>query len=88
LLGIARAIGETAPLILTASGSSSTNWNPFHGPQEALPLYVYQLIREPNVAQHQRAWTGMLVLVMIVLVLFVSARLIAGRSARKLGRAR
>jgi phosphate transport system permease protein len=88
LLGIARAIGETAPLILTASGSASMNWNPFHGPQEALPLYVWDLIRQPNAAQNQRAWTGMLLLVLIVLVLFVTARIVANRGARKLGRAR
>ena len=80
LLAIARAIGETAPMLLTAFGSDSTNTNPFHGPQSDLPLFVWKLIRLPNETQINRAWTGALVLVMLVFVLFVSAR--SGRSAR------
>jgi len=86
ILGIARAVGETAPLLLTTLGSNTTNVNLFHGDQSALPLFVYQLIREPSVLENNRAWTGALILVMFVLVLFVAARLIAGRGQRKLGR--
>ncbi len=88
ILGIARAIGETAPMILTAFGADSTNVNPAHGPQADLPLFVLKLIHVPNAAQNQRAWTGALVLVMLVLVLFVAARLVTSRSQRKLGRKR
>jgi phosphate transport system permease protein len=79
ILAIARVVGETAPLLLTAFGSASVNANPLHGPQEALPFFVYQLIRTPNAVQIQRAWTGALVLVMIVLVLFVIARVVSAR---------
>jgi phosphate transport system permease protein len=79
ILAIARVVGETAPLLLTAFGSASVNTNPLHGPQEALPFFVYQLIRTPNAVQIQRAWTGALVLVMVVLVLFVTARVISAR---------
>ena len=44
ILGIARIVGETAPLILTAFGASLINSNPFRGPQDALPLFVYRQI--------------------------------------------
>jgi phosphate transport system permease protein len=88
ILGIARAIGETAPLLLTALGSDTTNVNLLKGPQSALPLFVWELIREPNARQNQRAWTGALILVFLVLILFALARFIAGRAQRKLGRSR
>jgi phosphate transport system permease protein len=88
ILGVARAVGETAPLLLTALGADTTNTNLLHGPQSALPLFVWQLIREPNARQNDRAWTGALILVMLVLVLFAAARFIANRGQRKLGRSR
>jgi len=87
ILGIARAIGETAPMLLTAFGSDTTNTSPTNGPQSDLPLMVWKLIREPVDAQQQRAWTGALVLVMFVFLLFVAARYIAGRNERRLRRA-
>lgn len=88
ILGVARAIGETAPMLLTAFGSDSTNTSPLKGPQDDLPLFVWKLINLPNARQTQRAWTGALILVMLVLVLFVTARTVANRSQRKLGRTR
>ena len=88
ILGVARAVGETAPVLFTAFGSDRVNWNPFTGPQSDLPLFVFKLIRLPNAAQVDRAWAGALVLVMLVLVLFVTARYFANRSQRKLGRTR
>jgi phosphate transport system permease protein len=88
ILGVARAVGETAPMLLTAFGSDSTNANPFKGAQDDLPLFVWKLIRVPNATQNQRAYTGALVLVGLVLVLFLLARLVANRGQRKLGRSR
>src|SRR5439155_13099082 len=41
MLAIARVTGETAPLLLTAFGFDALRTNPFHGPQSALPLYVF-----------------------------------------------
>jgi phosphate transport system permease protein len=87
ILGIARGVGETAPMLLTAFGSDNTNANPFNGPQEDLPLFVWKLIRLPNQTQINRGFAGLLVLVMLVLILFVTARYIASRSQRKLRRA-
>ena len=66
-------------LILTALGNTSFNANPFKGKQDALPLFVYRLIRFPQTAAIDRAWTGAFVLLGLVLVLFVVARLIGGR---------
>lgn len=78
ILGIARVIGETAPLILTIGGAFVVNANPFSGKQDALPYFVYRLVRFPQPAQIQRAWTGALVLLVVVLALFVIARVIGG----------
>lgn len=88
ILGIARAIGETAPVLLTAGGSRFTNSNLFEGNQADLPLTVWDLIRQPNQNQIDRAWGALLVLVTFVLILFVSARWISGRADRKLRRSR
>jgi phosphate transport system permease protein len=88
ILGVARMVGETAPVLLTAFGSDSTNWNPLSGQQADLPLMVWKLIRVPNATQVQRAWSAACVLVLLVLVLFVTARYITGRSEKKLGRSR
>ncbi len=82
ILGVARAIGETAPLIATAFGNSVMNANPFSGAQAALPLYIYHLFTEtPTASVQQRAWTGSLVLMILVLTLFTIARLIGRRAA-------
>ncbi len=88
LLGVARGVGETAPMLLTAFGSDQTNVNPNDGPQSDLPLFVWKLIRLPNETQNERGWTGLLVLVLLILFLFVTARVIAARASKRLGRAR
>jgi phosphate transport system permease protein len=85
VLGVARAVGETAPLILTAFGNSVLNANPFSGAQDALPLYVYTYIRLPSQALNDRAYAAALVLVVLVLVLFTLARLL-GAPTRRRGR--
>src|SRR5262249_23441432 len=88
LLAVARAIGETAPMLLTAFGSDATNTNPAHGPQADLPLFVWKYILQPNNTQKARAYTGALILVVLVFILFVSARIITSRATKKLGRTR
>jgi phosphate transport system permease protein len=75
ILGVARSVGETAPLIVTVFGSSDFNFNPFSGPQSALPLYVYQYIRfNPKTSSPELAWGGAVVLTFLVLALFTAAR--------------
>ena len=86
VLGVARVIGETAPLILTVGGAFIMNWNPVSGKQDSLPFFVFRLIRFPQEAQIARAWTGALVLLILVLILFVIARAIGGRGPDHIGR--
>jgi phosphate transport system permease protein len=79
ILGVARAVGETAPLIMTAFGSNSVNRTPFSDPQQSLPLFAWQeyLLQLPGPLA--RAWTAAFVLLALVLVLFTIARVV-GRS--------
>lgn len=79
ILGIARVAGETAPLLLTILGNTATNVNPFNGPSAALPLYTFSLMRTGLEVALSRAWGGALILLTLVLVLFVSARLLSGK---------
>ena len=82
VLGIARAVGETAPLLFTSFGYDLMNSNPFAGSQDSLPLFVYRNIRKPDIAAVQRGFAGALVLMLIVLGLFAVARFI-GRDRSK-----
>jgi phosphate transport system permease protein len=86
VLGIARAVGETAPLLFTAFGYDLMNSNPFNGAQEALPLFIYRNIKKPDVSAVQRGFAGALVLMVLVLGLFILARFIGrdrSRSSRR-----
>jgi phosphate transport system permease protein len=90
ILGIARAVGETAPLLFTAFGYDLMNANPISGPQESLPLFVFRNIRKPDLSAIARGFAGALVLMLIVLALFAIARFIGRdrtrRSARRAAR--
>ncbi|HXN62827.1 MAG TPA: phosphate ABC transporter permease PstA [Acidimicrobiales bacterium] len=79
ILGIARVAGETAPVLFTAGGNPSYNWNPFSGKQDDLPLRVYELIFQPGVNTTRDAWGVAFVLVLVVLTLFILARLIGAK---------
>ena len=82
VLGIARAVGETAPLLFTAFGYDLLNANPTSGAQESLPLFVYRNIRKPDISAVHRGFAGAFVLMLIVLSLFALARYI-GRDRSK-----
>ena len=58
------------------------NTNPFNGPQESLPLFVYRNIKKPDVSAVYRGFAGALVLMGLVVVLFAAARFI-GRDRSK-----
>jgi phosphate transport system permease protein len=89
ILGIAREAGETAPLLFTAFGSNLMNANPFNGPQESLPLFIYRFVRTQSTADIQRGYAGALVLLLLILGLFVLARIIGrDRSVAKKRRVR
>jgi phosphate transport system permease protein len=76
VLGIARAVGETAPLLFTAFGLDLMNADPFNGPQESLPLFVFKNVQKPAEASIERGFAGALVLMMLVLSLFMIARIV------------
>ena len=83
VLGVAIAAGETAPLIFTAFGNNVMNANAFHGPQGALPLVLYENIFQAQEVVVQLAFTAAFVLLVLVLILFVVARLLGRRSTHK-----
>ncbi|MBX6381962.1 MAG: phosphate ABC transporter permease PstA [Microbispora sp.] len=76
MLAVARVAGETAPLLLTVFTTDSINDNPFDGPQMGLPLYVFDQAGRPTDTAINRAWTGALTLILIVMLLNLVARLI------------
>jgi phosphate transport system permease protein len=82
VLGIARAVGETAPLIFTSFGYNLINADPFDGAQDSLPLFVYARVQLQSAAVRERGFTGALVLVGIVLALFVITRILGRRRHR------
>lgn len=80
VLAIARVIGETAPLLVTAGLAQGVNWNPFDGRMTTLPVFTYYQYVQPGVppeAGQDRAWTAALVLIIIVMVLFTLARILS-----------
>ena len=86
VLAVARVIGETAPLLLTAGFTTTLNWNPFEGRMTALPVFAYYSYVTPGVPPepgYERAWTAALVLIIIVLGLNLVARLVAVRFSPK-----
>jgi phosphate transport system permease protein len=79
ILGVARIAGETAPVLFAAGGSVYYNWNPFSGQQDNLPFRIYELILQGSGNITREAWGVSFVLVLLVIGLFVLAR-IAGRT--------
>lgn len=83
LLGLARIVGETAPLILTTNMNNTTNLNPFSGPIASLPTYVYNFLGSSYSSSQQRAWGAALVLLIFVGVLFGAARILGRKKSLK-----
>jgi phosphate transport system permease protein len=84
MLAVARVMGETAPVLLTVFGNPAINTNPFNGPQASLPLFVFNEVNQSYDTAVNRAWTGALTLIIIVLLLNLIARTVA-RFARVRG---
>jgi phosphate transport system permease protein len=87
VLAMARGIGETAPVLLTAGYTKELNFDPFHGPQTSLPLLIYYaahiLATPPYV---ERGFGAGFALVVVVLVLFTIARRIGGSTPGELSK--
>ncbi|WP_083974934.1 phosphate ABC transporter permease PstA [Kitasatospora mediocidica] len=86
VLGMARGVGETSPVLLTAGFTTRVNANPFSGHQVSLPLYIWNYVKQPYPDMVSRAFAAALVLMAIVLVLFVTARVLGGRRPGALSR--
>ncbi len=78
LLAVARAAGETAPLLFTAFGNRFWNLDPTQ-PLAALPLQIFVYAISPYDDWHRQAWAGAFLLVVMVLAVSLAARLIGRR---------
>ena len=83
ILGVARIAGETAPLLFTVGTFDSYNFNPVKGENTAIPIVVWRALNGGSPESIQRAWSAILVLLIVVLVLFVAARALGSRTTKK-----
>jgi len=85
-LAIARAAGETAPLLFTcALTTNQTSWDPRQALQ-SIPLTIFEDLEQPDPALHTQAWGAALVLMGFVLAVSVLSKVVLARSRRKLTR--
>jgi phosphate transport system permease protein len=84
ILGTARGIGETSPILLTAGYTTFYNFNPLSGPMTSLPLATFSLVKQPSDNQIARGFGAAVVLMVLVFVLFLVARILGGRGAGQL----
>jgi phosphate transport system permease protein len=84
-LAVARAAGETAPLLFTcAIAGQIVDWNPAHSVQ-SIPLTIFTDSESADPNLHTQAWAAAFVLILFVLITSLTARLLLDRSRRKLG---
>ena len=86
ILGTARGIGETSPVLLTAGFTATLNADPLHGPQVSLPLLTFMLVLSPQDTFKARGYGAGAALLLLVLLLFVAARIVGGRGPGQLTR--
>jgi len=79
ILGTARGIGETSPVLLTAGFTAALNADPTSGPMISLPLAVFNFVKSPEPTMIARGFGAATVLMALVLILFAIARVIGGR---------
>ncbi|MFJ3774227.1 phosphate ABC transporter permease PstA [Streptomyces sp. NPDC090075] len=86
ILGTARGIGETSPVLLTAGFTNELNLNPFHDPMVSLPLVTFEFVKSPEPNMISRGFGTAALLMALVLLLFVAARIVGGRGPGHLTR--
>ena len=84
-LAVARVAGETAPLLFTSSLVGDRLHADPRLPLASVPLKIFEYSESPDPADHRQAWAAALVLISFVLVASIVARVLAGRSRRKMG---
>lgn len=77
ILGVARGVGETSPVLLTSGATTFLVTNPTSGPMNSLPLFIYSTVRSGEPILIARAFAAATVLLALVLLLFTTARLLA-----------
>ena len=82
LLAVARAAGETAPLIFTIGAAKSTNWNIFGGTNTSLSMQIYGNAKESFTTAQERAWGAALTLITLAFLFTLCARLLSSRLSR------
>ena len=83
ILGVARIAGETAPLLLLTGGGDRVNFNAFDNPMGSLPFYIWKSFLAGSEEAVTRAWAGLLVLIILILILFVTARVLSTRKVTR-----
>jgi len=83
LLAVARAAGETAPLLFVIGTTTETNTSLFKGPNTALSVQIFRNATSPFVVQQDRAWGAALTLIVIVFVVTILARLVTAFFSRR-----
>jgi phosphate transport system permease protein len=78
VLSLARAAGETAPLLLTALGNSFFNFDLMQ-PMAAIPLQIYGYALSPYDDWHHKAWAAALILITLVAVFSGTVRFFTRR---------
>ena len=84
LLAVARAAGETAPLLFTIGAAKAFNWNVFSGPNTALSYQIFQNAFSPRASAQERGWGAAFTLVAIAFLFTVVARVITSRYQRRM----
>lgn len=79
ILGTARGVGETSPVLLTSGVTAVMNVNPFSGAMISLPLQVFDMVRSPEPTMIARGFGAAATLMALVLILFILARAIGGK---------
>ena len=82
LLAVARAAGETAPLLFTILTVTAANPNIFNGANTAIPSQIFANATSPYVGAQGRAWGAALTLIVIAFVLMIAARIVTARFTR------
>ena len=82
LLGVARVVGETAPLILTTRLMSETSFNPFYGDLATLPTYIFSNLTVGFDTGRARAWAAAFLLLAVVGLIFGATRALTSQKTK------
>ncbi|AVL99661.1 phosphate ABC transporter permease PtsA [Gordonia iterans] len=85
MLAIARVMGESAPVLILVGATRATNWNPFEGNQQTLPLMMLQNYNA-GPSGYDTVWGAALTLVILVAIVYAAARILARFTGTKTAR--